>query len=150
MWRRVELEANIDHPPGRVFAYLADPEKWHSFAPAVVFRRQIGTEPPDIGTRWAAIDRIGPFKFHFIDELVEREDGRRVVWDSSAPWNARVEYVCLPDAAGTRVLASYEGDIGGWLRLLGWIPTWAAAKILGQDFKRLQACLAADWPAEGD
>jgi len=51
MWRRVEIEAGIDHPPGRVFAYLANPSRWNEFAPAVVLRRQIGEGPPGVGTK---------------------------------------------------------------------------------------------------
>ena len=58
-----------------------------------------------------ATDRIGPFRFHFIDELAELEPNRRVVWLSSAPWNSRVEYVCLPAGESTDIQARYEGDI---------------------------------------
>jgi len=149
VWRRVEIEASIDHPPGRVFAYLADPERWHEFAPAVVFRRQIGEGPPGIGTRWAAIDRIGPFKVHFTDQLVERETDRRVVWHSTAPWNSRVEYDCVPQSGGTRVLARYEGDVAGWLQLVALLPTAILARILARDFSGLRRRLAADARVEG-
>ena len=62
MWRRIEVNARVDHPVERVFAYLANPLLWHEFAPAVVYRRQIGELPPD-GTRWMATDQIGPFRF---------------------------------------------------------------------------------------
>jgi hypothetical protein len=83
-------------------------------------------------------DRIGPFDFHFVDELVVLEANRRVVWHSSAPWNARVEYACEPDGQGTRIRATYEGDISGPLRLLvGWLPRFATHWILAQDFRRL-------------
>jgi len=148
MWRRVEIEAGIDHPPERVHAYLANPSRWHEFAPAVVLRRQIGEGPAGIGTKWAAIDRIGPFKVHFSDELVELDADRRVVWHSTAPWNSRVEYVCLPEPGGTRVLARYEGDVAGWLRLVALLPTAVLARILERDFKGLRARLAADVRAE--
>jgi len=42
MWRRIEVNAWVDHPVERVFAYLANPLLWHEFAPACVYRRQIG------------------------------------------------------------------------------------------------------------
>ena len=51
MWRRIEVNARVAHPIERVFAYLANPLLWHEFAPAVVYRRQIGKLPPDVGTR---------------------------------------------------------------------------------------------------
>jgi uncharacterized protein YndB with AHSA1/START domain len=148
MWRRVEVNASIDQPVERVFAYLADPLRWHEFAPACVYRRQIGDDPPEIGTRWEATDLIGPFPFRFIDELIELEPNKRVVWWSSAPWNARVEYACQPDAnGGTCIRASYEGDISGSLRLLvGWLPASVTHWILAQDFRRLRRVLASDVP----
>jgi uncharacterized protein YndB with AHSA1/START domain len=144
MWRRVAVNTSIQQPVERVFAYLVDPCRWHEFAPACVYRRQIGDAPPEIGTRWEATDLIGPFPMRFIDELVELEPNRRVVWFSSAPWNARVEYACLPDTdGGTRIRATYEGDISGPLRVLvGWIPGSATHWILAQDFRRLNRVLA--------
>ena len=145
MHRRVEVEATIGHSVDRVFAYLADPPRWHEFAPAVVFRRQIGDQLPRIGTRWMATDRIGPFRFHFIDELAELEPNRRVVWLSSAPLNSRVEYVCTPVKQGAAIRASYEGDISGLLRLLTWwMPLWVVRWILAQDFRRLRGLLDRD------
>ena len=68
MWKHVEVIASIDHPVEQVFDYLADPTRWHEFAPAVVSRRQIGDGQPGIGTRWTAVDRIGPMKIRFTDE----------------------------------------------------------------------------------
>lgn len=144
MWRRVEVHTTIDHPVERVFPYLADPLRWHEFAPACVYRRQIGADPPEIGARWEATDLIGPFPMRFIDELVELEPNQRVVWWSSAPWNARVEYACQPDGnGGTCIRARYEGDISGSLRLLvGWLPRQVTHWILAQDFRRLRRVLA--------
>ena len=138
MRRNVVVNATVAHPVDRVFACLADPLRWHEFAPACVFRRQLDDQPPRVGTRWMATDRIGPFRFHFIDELAELEPTRRVVWLSSAPWNSRVEYICTPVGGGTSVRASYEGDISGSLRLLTWwLPRGVVRWILAQDFRRL-------------
>jgi hypothetical protein len=146
MRRRVEVNARIDQPVERVFAYLADPMRWHEFAPACIYRRQIGDGPAVVGTRWEATDLIGPFPVRFVDELVALEENRRVVWWSSAPWNARVEYACEPDGeGGTRIRATYEGDISGSLRLLvGWIPARLTHWILAQDFRRLRRLLARE------
>ncbi len=145
MWRRVEVNASIGQPVERVFAYLADPMRWRQFAPACVYRRKIGHESTRVGTRWEATDLIGPFPFRFIDELMALEPNQRVVWWSSAPWNARVEYACQQDGRGTRIRATYEGDISGRLRLLvGWLPASVTHWILAQDFRRLARVLAKD------
>ena len=152
MRRQVTVNATIAHPVDRVFAYLADPMRWREFAPACVFRRQIGDLPPGIGTRWQATDRIGPFRFHFIDELAELEPNRRVVWLSSAPWSSRVEYVCTAVGERTDIEARYEGDISGFLRLLTWwLPPGVVRWVLSQDFRRLdrrlerEATAASRW-----
>jgi uncharacterized protein YndB with AHSA1/START domain len=143
MWRSTEVNTRIDQPVDRVFAYLVDPMRWHEFAPAVVMRRPIDDGRLRVGSRWRSADRIGPFTFRFIDELAVLEPNRRVVWLSSAPWNARTEYVCSPDGGGTRIRARYEGDMAGWLRLLGAVPPPVMGWILGQDFRRLGRLLAA-------
>lgn len=142
MWRRVEVEARVGAPVEPVFAHLADPCTWPTFVPAVVRRRRIDDGPVRVGSRWAATDRVGPFPFDFVDELLVLEPGRRVVWGSSVPWSSTVEYRCAPDGAATRVHATYEGDLGGWLRLLGVVvPTPVAGRILARDFVRLERLL---------
>ena len=113
--RRVEVEARIGAPVEPVFAHLADPCTWPTFVPAVVRRRRLDDGPVRVGSRWAATDRVGPFPFDFVDELLVLEPDRRVVWGSSSPWNSTVEYRCAPDGVATRVHATYEGDVDGWL-----------------------------------
>jgi hypothetical protein len=148
--RRILVDAIVNHPVEDVFPYLSDPTRWHDFAPAVEFRRQIDAGYPQVGTRWAATDRIGPFRIHFIDRLESLDENRRVVWVSSSPWNARVEYVCANSGRGTRVRASYTGELSESLRWqVGWLPAWAWHQILAQDFRRLDRLLTLKARAAG-
>lgn len=145
MWRRVRLDVELSFAPERVFPYLADPGLWHEFAPAVEFRQRIGDGQADVGSRWWAVDRIiGPFKARFADELESIEPMRRVVWHSTSPWNSRVEYVCVASGQRTRVLADYEGDVAGWLRLVALLPTFVLVRILMRDFRGLARLLEAE------
>ena len=143
MWRRVELDVVLEHPPERVFPWLADPASWPAWAPAVVERRRIGDGAAVVGSRWASIDRIGPFRVRFTDEMVVLEPDRLVVWDSTTPWNSRVAYLLVPHSSGTRILARYEGDVAGWLRVLALLPRVILARILMRDFHGLRRVLAA-------
>ncbi|MGL4257597.1 SRPBCC family protein [Microbacterium sp.] len=147
MWKRVVLDTHLPHPPERVYPYLADPARWPAFAPAVAFRQRIGTGAPEVGSRWWAVDRIGPFRVRFADVLDAIEPPERVVWHSTAPWNSRVEYVCTPEQGGTRVHAVYEGDIAGWLALTGLLPGFAWRQILMRDFRGLTRVLDAEHPS---
>jgi len=140
--RSIVVDATVNHRIDAVFAYLSNPTKWHDFAPAVEFRKQIDAGPPLVGTRWMATDRIGPFRAHFIDQLDLLDENRRVVWLSSAPWNSRVEYACEATGTGTRIRAEYVGELSDSLRWqIGWIPAWAWHLILAQDFRRLDRLL---------
>lgn len=140
--RRVVVDATVRHPVEAVFPFLSDPTRWHDFAPAVAFRAQIDHGPPRVGTRWMATDRIGPFRIHFIDTLDLLDEGRRVVWLSSAPWNSRVEYACVRSGEQTRIRAEYSGELSDSLRWqLGWLPGRATHWILAQDFRRLDRLL---------
>ena len=143
--RAVTVRATIGHPVEQVFAHRADPTRWPAFVPAVVLRRPMGDEPIGIGSRWMATDRIGPVRIHFVDELAELVPNRRVVWLSSAPWNARVAYHCAGIGGITHVEARYSGELGGPVRwLLGWLPSSAMRWILAQDFRRLDRLLTRE------
>ncbi|MFI2702877.1 SRPBCC family protein [Cellulosimicrobium composti] len=144
MRRRVTIEEHLDHPPSRVFPYLADPCRWPLFAPAVHSRRPLDDGPLRVGQRWAGVDRIGPFRVRFTDVLEAVDPGRRVVWYSTSPWSSRVEYVCTPDGPGTRVRADYDGDVSAWLRGLALLPTAVLARVLRRDFAGLRRVLEAE------
>lgn len=149
MWRRVVLDVLLPHPPVRVHPLLADPARWPDFAPAVAFRQRIGDGPPDVGSRWWAVDRIGPFRVRFADVLESIDPGERVVWHSTSPWNSRVEYLCVPEGGGTRVHARYEGDIAGWLQLTALLPDFAWKWVLMRDFHGITRLLDAEDRAMG-
>lgn len=143
MWLSVELDAFVHHPPRSVYPYLADPETWPRWAPAVHSRRRLDGGPIRVGSRWASIDRIGPFKIHFTDIMDTAEPDERVVWHSTSPWNSRVEYVCAAEGDGTHVHALYEGDLAGWMALLRLMPKWVWRMILNRDFVGLNRLLDA-------
>lgn len=141
--RHIVVDAVVRHPVDAVYPYLADPLRWHSFAPAVVYREQLDDGPPRVGTRWRATDRIGPFHIHFFDRLDVLEENRRAVWLSSAPWNSRVEYACTPAGETTVIRADYLGVLSDSLRWqVGWLPDPITHGILARDFRRLDRLLA--------
>lgn len=91
-----------------------------------------------------------PFRAHFIDQLEFLDENRRVVWLSSAPWNARVEYACEEFGTQTRIRADYRGALSDSLRWqAGWLPGWAWHLILSQDFRRLDRLLTRKARAAG-
>lgn len=140
----IDVAYTLSAPVEGVFPYLADPTRWGEYISGVVERRQLTPGPPTVGTTWSSVDRIGPFRVRFTDELVALEPGRLVVFAQSAPWNSREETVCEADGRTTRVRIVFDGHPSGWLRLLDLMPDrMAAGASYGQDFKRLEQLLAA-------
>jgi hypothetical protein len=112
MRRKVEVNATIAHPVDLVFAYLADPLRWHEFVPACVFRRQIGDQPR-VGTRWMATDRIGPFRFTSSMSWPS--------WSPTAAWSGcrameLANRTCARRLVRAPTSGRATGDITGWLR----------------------------------
>ena len=133
---KIEFTVSYDHPIELVFHYLSEPDTWHEWVPAVMERTQITDGPVGIGTKWKAVDRAGPFRFRFTDELVELEPNRRVLFrhpELNAETESRLERV----GDKTVVHERFEGDLKGPMRWLDLMPDWMATRVLKADMERL-------------
>jgi uncharacterized protein YndB with AHSA1/START domain len=140
----IEFSFRFDQPVETLFPYLAEPSKWPEFVPnGVVERTRIGEGPVGPGTKWKAVDRVGPLRVEFTDELIELEPNRRVAWRHSAPWNASTVYDVVDDEGGSLVSVHFEGKLTGKLRWLDLVPDSLATRIFRGDFERLRALLDA-------
>ena len=132
------FSVSYDHPVARVFPYLAEPETWSEWVPAVVERTRLDDAPAGPGTRWRAVDRIaGPWRIEFTEELVALEPHERVVFEHAHPWNARTEYRVEADGDRTVVHVQFRGSLRGSLRLVGLMPRSLATKVFAADLERL-------------
>jgi uncharacterized protein YndB with AHSA1/START domain len=143
---RIRFEVSFSQPVERVFPLLVDPSTWGSWSPAVVERRRIGEGPIAPGARWASIDKVGPFRIHFSDELVELEPDRRVVFRHSAPWDGRTEFACEERQGATLVRATFDARPGGLLAPLRLLPDSLASRVWKSDFERLEAVVTGTGP----
>jgi uncharacterized protein YndB with AHSA1/START domain len=140
---RIEFSVRYQHSVERVFPYLAEPEKWLEYVPALVERTRIDPGPLGPGSRWRSVDRVGPFRVHFVDELVALEPDRRVEFRQSAPWNSRVEYRVDPDGGATIVHVEFTASPSGRVAWLGLMPDALATRIFRRDMEGLATVLAA-------
>jgi uncharacterized protein YndB with AHSA1/START domain len=81
-----------EHPVEAVWPYLAEPERWLVYVPALVERTRIDPGPIGPGSRWRSVDRVGPLRVEFTDELVAIEPLHRVVFKQSSPGNSQGGY----------------------------------------------------------
>jgi len=141
-------ETRFDQPVERVYPYVADPTLWGEYVAAVVERTSMPDTTDGAVPRWQAVDRLGPMRVSFTDVLVERDEGHRVVWRHSAPWNATTEYRLEPDGSGARLSMRFTGSPSGPLWFMGLIPGGIAARMMARDFARLRQVLGSGSPAD--
>jgi uncharacterized protein YndB with AHSA1/START domain len=139
---RVTFDVRFDHPVHEVFPYFAEPEKWLEYTPALVERTRLDEGPMRPGAIWRSVDRLGPVRVEFTDELVAVEPNRRVLWKQSAPWNSKAEYRVEADGEATVVHVHFEGIPTGNIRWLRLFPDWLSTKVYLHDMKTLAGVLA--------
>lgn len=94
------------------------------------------------GTKWKAVDRVGPLLVEFTDELVELDPLRRVVWQHSPPWNAQTEYSVEAVDETTKVNVSFVAKLQGKLWLMDLMPDSWATNVFRKDMERLEDFLS--------
>jgi uncharacterized protein YndB with AHSA1/START domain len=135
------------HPVERVWPYLSEPETWLEYVPALVERTRIGEGPVGPGTKWKAVDRVGPLTVEFTDELVELEPYKRVVWHHSSPWNAETEYRVEASDDATILHVSFVAKLQGKLWLMDLMPDSWATNVFRKDMERLEGVLDSNHPS---
>lgn len=138
---RTVFSFRFDHPVERVWPYLAEPENWLEYTPALVERTRIDSGPIRPGSTWRSVDRVGPVRIEFTDQLVEFEAYRSVVWKQSSPWNSRVEFTVERVGEGTILHVDFVGRPNGKLRWLDLLPDFLATKVYQNDMKTLAGVL---------
>ena len=138
----IAIEVNLRHSVELLWPYLADPERWPEWIPALEERTRLDDGPLQPGSTWKSVDRVGPFRVEFTDKLVEIEPMRRVVFEESAPWNGWGEYLLEPtDEGGATLRVRFEAKPRGTIRFLGWLPDALSTYVMKKDYQRLERLL---------
>ncbi len=108
---RFSITVDIPAPPDRVWAVLADVERWPEWTPSVTEVRRLSPGPLTVGSRVRIRQpRLLPATWE-VSELVE---GRRFTWVTRSP-GIRViaEHEVVPAAGGSRATLSvrFEGPL---------------------------------------
>lgn len=137
----IDFSVRFDHPVEQVWPYLAEPERWLDYTPALVERTRLDDGPVRLGSMWRSGDRVGPVTVWFTDELVALEPGKRVAFRQSAPWNSIGEFTVEPDGDGSILHLHFEARPSGRIRWLGFVPDWLATRLYQNDMKVLARVL---------
>jgi uncharacterized protein YndB with AHSA1/START domain len=138
---KIDFDVLYAQPTEVIFPYVADPSTYADYVPAVVERTLISDGPPGPGSVWRGVDKVGPIKFEWTEELVELEPGRRVLWRHGPPWNATTEVRVEPRDRGSILSVHFEGRLTGRIRWMELLPDALATRIFRADFERLRSLL---------
>ncbi|HVF20525.1 MAG TPA: SRPBCC family protein [Mycobacteriales bacterium] len=118
---RVASSIVIDRPVAEVFAYLGDWTHATEFTESLVSWRPLSDVKDAVGAQFAAAMRIGPTTQKSTVEIVRREAGAEIAWESRAGFQQRGSYRFEPAGSGTRVDFVMEVTLPGGPagRLLG-------------------------------
>jgi uncharacterized protein YndB with AHSA1/START domain len=139
---KVAIELKMRHSVEVLWPYLADPETWPEWIPALVERTRLDNGPLQPDSTWKSVDRVGPFRVEFTDKLIEIKPMRRVVFEQSDPWNGWGEYLLEPiDENKAMLRVRFEAKPTGVLRLVDWLPDAFSAYVMKKDYLRLDNLL---------
>ena len=115
----IEQSVEIHRPVGEVFAFLTDVENWALLQPALrESEREISRGPMKVGDTFRQNLEVPGQRVELLCEVVELEENERLsfeyTWDQLFLW---IGLVVKPIDGGTRLAATGEGRMGGFLAL---------------------------------
>ncbi|HSM55611.1 MAG TPA: SRPBCC family protein [Candidatus Sulfomarinibacteraceae bacterium] len=137
-------EIHINRPLQDVWAYVGDPERWHTWrdamsAPAV----KVDDGPIQAGTRFmyesAFMGRTVETEF----EVVAYEPQREIVATTDVPIPVRLAFRCEENGDGTRVIQFTEGQVGGFFGIAEPLVRPLMKREFQKSLNKLRAVLSA-------
>ncbi|MEA2362463.1 MAG: hypothetical protein QOD71_1608 [Thermoleophilaceae bacterium] len=143
---RIEKQVDIQAPPERVFAFLADSENMPQWQTALDQVEQVSPGAPCKGTSYRFASSDPPLESTI--EWVEFDENRKLAWHGPP---ARVgpgsiqftgSHTLEPlDGGGTRLRSIFETKFGGVLKAIGPLRGRLIAKEIEDDLRRLKSLL---------
>jgi uncharacterized protein YndB with AHSA1/START domain len=142
---KVENEVEIARPPEEVFEFLADGEKLPEWMRDFKSVEKTSDGPVGKGTKYkyrlSKPDKVSTF------EYVDFEPGRRAAWEGppvkTGPGGLapRGRFELEPTRDGTKVLAAYEPEPHGYMKVMGPVVAYTLRKDSARDLERLKEIL---------
>ena len=143
---KFEVSVQIDRPIEEVFAFLADPTKLPEWN-AIVEESRPAETPIRVGTK---IQQRAKFLGRRIDstaEVVEYELNKRFATRADKPFPVMISNRFEAAGGGTKVVANFEGEPGGFFKFGETILTRIAQKQFQAQIDTAKEILEAQVPA---
>ncbi len=144
---KFEITVHVNRPVAEVFKYMDDPTKlpeWNS----IVEEATPSETPVKVGTRVRSRARFLGRKIDSTFEVIEHEPNKRFVQKTDKPFSFKLTNTFEPEGDGTKVVAAFEGEPGGFFKLGEQILTRIAKKQFQAQLDTAKELLEAHVPAE--
>lgn len=127
---KVSRSIDIDAPAATVFEIVADPARHTEIDGSDSVGNPIsGPERLSPGARFGMDMRMFGVRYRMTNQVVQFEEGRRIVWKTLGPQRWGYEFTELPDG-GTRVTETFDYSRGpSFFYVLGGFPAKNAASM---------------------
>jgi uncharacterized protein YndB with AHSA1/START domain len=144
---KFEISVHINRPLAEVFKYMDDPTKtaeWNS----IVQEATPSETPVRVGTRIQQRARFLGRKVDPTFEVIEHEPNKRFVQKTDKPFSFKLSNTFEAEGSGTKVVAAFEGEPGGFFKVGEPILARIAKKQFQAQLDTAKELLEAQVPAE--
>jgi uncharacterized protein YndB with AHSA1/START domain len=137
----LEVSETINRPPQQVFDALIDVEHHTDWASGPDEIINISENPAQMGTTW---QQRASFMGKDLDSNMRVnvfEPGRKLGFASDKPFPMQMTFVLEPQAGGTKLTVTGEGEPGGFFKLAGPALSRSLKGSLEKDLQSLKATL---------
>jgi uncharacterized protein YndB with AHSA1/START domain len=144
---KFEISVHVDRPVAEVFKYMDDPTKtpeWNS----IVEESAPSETPVKVGTRISSRARFLGRKVDSTFEVIEHVPNKRFVQKTDKPFSFKLSNSFEAEGGGTKVVAAFEGEPGGFFKVGEPILARIAKKQFQAQLDTAKELLEAHVPAE--
>ena len=144
---KFEISVHINRPVAEVFKYMDDPTKtpeWNS----IVDESTPSETPVRVGTRITSRAKFLGRKVDSTFEVIEHDNNQRFVQTTDKPFSFKLSNTFVAEGGGTKVIAAFEGEPGGFFKVGEPILARIAKKQFQAQLETAKELLEAQVPAE--
>lgn len=144
---KFEISVHINRPVADVFKYMADLTKvpeWN----AIVEEAKPSETPIKVGTKVETRARFLGRKIESTSEITQFELNKRFTQKSEKPFPLSIATAVEAEGGGTKLVATFEGEPGGFFRIGEPVLARIAKKQFQTQLETAKELLEAQVPAE--
>ena len=141
---RAEVSTTVKRPIEEVFAVMSDASKNPRWASGISETTKTSDGPIGVGTTWHGVGKFLGRRIESDTRYTEFEPNRKFTTEITTPFPMTVALTFESVADGTRVNQVFDGEPGGFFKLVGPLLVAAAKRQFQNDLDNFRDLMEAD------